>query len=185
MALLRRFRRLSRNLPLIPTVVLMIVLVAAGVWFFYFHNHKIVSTIPSTRLPAATASSPDKYSGNSSTSTQSSSSASKSLSGSASNGPAPAAPTGYFVSNHHPSSSTSLSEASICVTTPGASCYIQFSKDNILKTLQSQVAVDGTASWNWNIHDAGLTTGNWQVKAIATLNGQTQTTTDSLELVVP
>jgi hypothetical protein len=97
------------------------------------------------------------------------------------------APSGNFVSNHHPGEGGSpTSETSVCTTTPGATCKITFTKDGVTKSLSVQ-SVDrgGSAYWNgWTPSDAGLSSGSWQVKAVATLNGQSESTTDAIELVV-
>ena len=95
-------------------------------------------------------------------------------------------PTGTFVSNHYPGkNNTSLVEASVCNTTPGATCYIQFSKDNVVKTLTTQTADNsGAAYWSWDISTSGLSTGTWKVSAIASLGEQTKTASDAIMLEV-
>jgi hypothetical protein len=98
-------------------------------------------------------------------------------------------PSGTFVSNHKPSlsgSTTPSEEQSTCNTIPGASCYIEFTNSsNQTKTLPAQIA-DGSGSvlWNWDVQQAGFTTGQWQITAIASLGGVTKSTTDSLYLEV-
>lgn len=98
------------------------------------------------------------------------------------------APSGDFVSNHHPNlggSPAPNSLSSVCNTTPGASCVISFTKDGITKSLASQ-ATDrgGAAYWNWTLQEAGLTVGSWKVTAMAALNGKTAASSDAMELVV-
>ncbi len=104
------------------------------------------------------------------------------------------APSGQFVNNHgsdagHPVQSATQ-ESSSCTTTPGATCVIQFSKDGVTKSLPSQsaaaskVSPGGTTTWTWTPGDLGLTSGNWTVTAVATLNGQSKSTTDSIKLTV-
>lgn len=98
-------------------------------------------------------------------------------------------PTGTFVSNHRPGQGgTPTQEASTCKTTPGASCYIQFSKDGTVKSLETQaVDSDGAAYWSWDVKDAkgiGLASGSWKISAVATLNGQTKTSDDSIALEI-
>jgi hypothetical protein len=97
-------------------------------------------------------------------------------------------PTGTFVSNHRPSLSGSkeqLSEQSVCNTTVGATCYIKLTRGSTVKTLASQtIGANGTAYWSWNVSDSGLTEGTWTVEAIATLNGQSKTAQDPIDLVV-
>lgn len=97
-------------------------------------------------------------------------------------------PYGSFVSNHKPNLSGSPApsqELSTCSTTPGAKCYIQFTKDGVVKTLPAQtVGSDGSTSWTWDVKEAGLTVGNWEITAIATLSDQTKSTKDDLSLEV-
>jgi hypothetical protein len=98
------------------------------------------------------------------------------------------APSGSFVSNHHPNlSGTPAPNAmsSVCNTTPGASCQISFTKDGVTKSLGAQTAdANGATYWNWKLQDIGLTEGTWGVQASATLNGQTKTASDAMDLVV-
>jgi hypothetical protein len=42
----------------------------------------------------------------------------------------------------------------------------------------------GSTYWSWTLQNVGLTAGSWQVKAITTLGSQTQSTTDTMALVV-
>lgn len=97
-------------------------------------------------------------------------------------------PSGDFVSNHHPNLSGSPAPntmTSVCNTTPGATCKITFTMDGITKQLPSKTAdSNGTAYWSWKLQEIGLTAGSWKVQAIASLNGNTKTATDALDLVV-
>ena len=44
---------------------------------------------------------------------------------------------------------------------------------------------NGFVSWNsWKLQDIGLSAGSWKIQAIASLNGQTKTASDALDLVV-
>jgi cytoskeletal protein RodZ len=99
--------------------------------------------------------------------------------------PAPSQPFGNFVSSHSPSLSQSPQMASVCNTTVGASCWIEFSKDTTVLSLKA-VTTDnsGTAYWYWNLNDDGFSTGSWQITAKATLKGQTVTVKDTQPLVV-
>jgi hypothetical protein len=103
-------------------------------------------------------------------------------------------PTGTFVSNHgsanQPVSSGSV-EASSCTTTPGASCDIQFSGYGVTKDLGSKVTSTssgnlpaGSVSWQWTPASIGLSSGVWKITAVATLNSQTKTANDQLNLTV-
>src|SRR5690606_17218727 len=97
-------------------------------------------------------------------------------------------PFGNFVSNHRPNLSGSPAPntlSSVCNTTPGASCTISFTKDGTTKSLPAQTAdANGATYWNWKLQDIGLTTGTWKVQANASLNGQTKSASDALDLVV-
>lgn len=99
------------------------------------------------------------------------------------------APSGNFVSNHHPNLGGSPAPdtmTSVCDTTPGATCTITFIKDGITKTLSAQSTDrSGSAFWNnWSLAVIGLTAGSWKVQAVAMLDGQTKTTTDPMSLEV-
>lgn len=98
-------------------------------------------------------------------------------------------PYGNFVSNHFPGQNgTTTSEASICNTSPGATCYIKFTNVTTGDTTQlaTQTAdAQGYVSWYWDVDkDAHLTSGKWKITAVATLGGQTKTAEDVLNLVV-
>ncbi len=98
------------------------------------------------------------------------------------------APTGTFVSNHHPNLSGSPAPnqiQSVCNTTSGATCQIIFTKDGVTKTLPTQATDKGGAAyWTWKLQDIGLTAGSWKVQAKATLGTQTQTADDAATLEV-
>lgn len=98
------------------------------------------------------------------------------------------APSGNFVSNHTPNLAGKPSPnliQSTCVTTPGASCTIIFTKNGVTKMLPIQTTdLEGAAYWEWKLQDYGITEGEWTVQAKATLGSQTQTTNDSLMMKV-
>jgi len=98
------------------------------------------------------------------------------------------APSGDFVSDHHPNLSGSPAPntmTSVCNTTAGASCQIFFTNNSVVKSLPSQVANSGgSVYWNWTLQSVGLTAGSWQIKAVATMGTQTQSTNDATTLVV-
>ena len=98
------------------------------------------------------------------------------------------APSGSFVSNHRPSLSSNgapSTEQSVCNTTPGATCEIQFTKGTETKKLTAQTAdANGSTYWNWDVRSAGLTPGQWQITAYATLNSKTLSATDEAPLEV-
>ncbi len=96
-------------------------------------------------------------------------------------------PSGNFVSNHNPNTSDprQLTEVSVCNTTPGAYCNIQFINGGTTLSLNnSLVGSTGSVSWSWNINTIGLYQGSWTVKAVATLNGQTKTAVDQIPLTI-
>jgi len=95
------------------------------------------------------------------------------------------APYGAFVSNHTPGAGGSpTTEDSVCNTTPGAKCYIKFTKDGTTSQLPTQlVGSDGSTRWSsWEA--TTLSSGSWTITAVATLNGQTKTTQDQTPLII-
>lgn len=99
-------------------------------------------------------------------------------------------PTGDFVSNHHPNLSGSPAPnkmSSVCTTTPGASCTINFvnTHDQTKKSLPAKTAdAGGSMYWDWKLQDIGLNSGTWHIEAVANLNSQAKTASDALDLVV-
>ncbi|MEI8338967.1 MAG: hypothetical protein WCF91_03520, partial [bacterium] len=95
-------------------------------------------------------------------------------------------PYGTLISNHRPGQNGSdLNVMSQCITSPGARCYIKITKGDIIKTLSEKTADNtGSVTWEWNINEAGITAGNWQITAIATQGNQTKTTSDQIPLEV-
>lgn len=94
------------------------------------------------------------------------------------------APLGDFVSAHHVSPSTHIT--SVCNTSSGAICKIVFTQGNSVISLQPEMTDQGgSAYWDgWTPKDIGLTSGIWNIKAVATLNGQTKTADDAMSLEV-
>jgi hypothetical protein len=104
-------------------------------------------------------------------------------------GAAPAVPYGNFVSNHHPNLDGAPAPStveSVCNTTPGALCRIDFTNaDGIVKTLENRKAdVNGAVYWSWDVAKAGLTVGPWKITVTATLNGQSKTANGTQNLEV-
>lgn len=96
-------------------------------------------------------------------------------------------PFGNFVSNHNVilSDPASTPQQSICNTNPGAECYIKFTQGSVVRELEKQTTNNnGVATWVWDVKKSGLTTGEWQVSAVATLSGQEKSTNDSIKLEV-
>jgi hypothetical protein len=98
------------------------------------------------------------------------------------------APTGNFVSNHHPNLDGDPAPnkmQSSCVTNPGATCQITFTKDGVTKSLPAKKTdAGGGVYWDWKLQDIGLTTGSWKIQAKAQLGTQTETADDSILLEV-
>jgi hypothetical protein len=98
------------------------------------------------------------------------------------------APTGQFVSNHHPNLSGSPApntEQSACNTSPGANCDISFTKGSVTKSLGTKIAdSQGLVIWNWKLQDVELSEGNWKIAATASGGGQTKTATDVQDLSI-
>lgn len=99
-------------------------------------------------------------------------------------------PSGNFVNNHHPSlsgSSGSNQMFSVCNTTAGASCNIAFTNttSGLTKALSAQTTdSSGAAYWSWTLQQAGLTQGTWKIVATATLQNQSKSVSDAMNLEV-
>lgn len=98
-------------------------------------------------------------------------------------------PKGDFVNNHHPTMSGATSNMfSVCNTTPGAKCGITFTNtlSGTIKSLNSETTDNnGAAYWSWTPGQIGLNAGStWRVTATATLNGQSKSSTDAINLEV-
>lgn len=166
----------------------LVLVAGAALYLLIWHNPPKTAVIPSTNAASVTTqtSTADSVASQSAIPNSVSTNAGdKSSSVDVPAGSAPAAPTGNFISNHRPSVSTSLQESSVCVSTPGATCYIQFSQGDMTRTLAEQKTDSaGSTYWNWNVSEAQLTNGSWKVQAIAKLNGQTATSSDPMNLEV-
>lgn len=159
------------------------------------HKQKVPAVIPSTPRSSSSANN-QKSTGSSTAQTGSPSTPSSEKTPSyTNNGQELIAPFGNFVSNHAPGTldysgkPTPTAETSACNTTPGASCYIKFTYTDTGQTTQlspQTVDANGSAIWNWDTSkDAHLTSGTWQITAVATLNGQSKTTDDPTKLTIP
>lgn len=166
------------------------VLVAVTGVFALNYRHQHPQTGTTTVIPVKV---PNSSAANTSpsnvTSTQPPQTTSAKASGTSSNSTLPLiAPSGTFVSNHWPSlsgTSAPSTEQSICITSPGAQCYIEFTKNGITKKLDSLTAdSNGNVYWSWDVKQAGFTQGSWTIRATASLNGQTKATSDSLTFEV-
>ncbi|HSX53107.1 MAG TPA: hypothetical protein VLF90_01930 [Patescibacteria group bacterium] len=96
------------------------------------------------------------------------------------------APSGSFVSNHHPTlSAPGNTMNSICRTNAGITCQINFTMGSEVKTLgPDTVGSDGTISWEWDLQKIGLTAGSWHVQAVAKSGSNTAATDDPLTLEI-
>jgi hypothetical protein len=161
------------------------ILLIVGVWLL--RKDKTVSTIPSTNPAMAQNQSKIQGSNSSTTGSNSTSYLSTKQNGASAN-VSLLTPSGTLVSNHRPSlsgTSSPSSEQSVCNTTPGAVCYIEFTKDNEVKKLPAQTTdPTGATFWSWDVKQAGLSVGSWKITAIVTLNGQSKSFTDSLSLEI-
>jgi hypothetical protein len=193
--------RLTKKLALLSSLAVILIVVGGTVyWHYHTRPHEIIISVPpdknttpatnSTNSQVSTNSSSDnaddKQAPSSGGFTSSGSSASSS-SPSNGTGQPPLTPTGPFVSNHGSSSHPATTENSVCNTTPGASCYIEFTMGNTTIKLQAGTAdSNGSVYWNgWNVNDQGFTSGSWTITAVATLNGQTATSpADQTPLIV-
>jgi cytoskeletal protein RodZ len=187
-------RKSSKKLlkkPVLFTAAAIVIIVVI-LLVLHFRNRPTSGTIPSQN-PAAAASNKKPVAASSESSSGSASQTNSTPTGTAAkdSSSAPAAsgtliaPYGDFVSNHSPSLSERQAESSVCNTTPGATCYIKFTKDGITKQLSPEVTdTSGTAYWSWNVKEAGLTSGNWVITAVASLDGSTKTTKTDMPLSV-
>jgi hypothetical protein len=152
------------------------------------HNaQKASGPIPTSKKIGSTANSKDKSQQATTNQTNASSDNPKQPGSPVSTSSVLAAPFGTFVSNHKPGQDGSPStEQSVCNTTPGATCDIQFTNAaGVTKSLGAEVAdSNGTAYWSWNINGGTLAPGSWQITAVAKSNGQTKTTPDPTPLEV-
>lgn len=172
---------------------LVILIVAAGLVGGYFvYKHPKETSYSSSKSQKSTGSSsvsmPSKLNPQSTNNTSGSQNSSSAKSGpSNTTSQYLITPSGNFVSNHNPNTSDprQLTEVSVCNTTPGAYCNIEFINGNTTLSLSNTVVGStGSVSWSWNINTIGLYKGNWTVKAVATLNGQTKTAVDQLPLSI-
>lgn len=172
-------------------ISLAVLLIGGTVYAIYSKNKKTVSTIPSTTSSQDDSSSAGDSGNSASNSSNSSAGSSQTETGSDKQSqPSPTStllkPFGQFVSNHYPTLSGQMAEQqSVCNTTPGATCYIKFTKGGDTRQLEAKTAdSNGTVSWKWNVGTASLSQGSWTITAVAALNGQTQTAQDAQNLEV-
>ena len=194
MAKKKSFFKTRKNLLIIGATA-GVLIVASVVYYFHFSSgsSSVSGTITSSS-PNPASNPSNQTDKNNSVNSDSSTPNNNSDKSQSSNAPSSGnqstlseAPTGTFVSNHNPRLSvpSSLQEQSACNTLAGAVCYIQFTKNGAVKSLDSKVAdKNGAVIWNWDVKTAGLDQGEWTITATATLNGQSKTSTDGLKLIV-
>ncbi len=160
---------------------------------FHKKSSQPISASAYTKGEPSTSSSKSSMTTNSTSSTSNSTSSEPGDQKSSSGGGSSAdttllVPSGDFVSNHSPNLSNSPAPneiSSVCTTTPGATCTITFTKDGVTKSLPQQTTDRGGSTyWDWKLQTVGLTVGTWQINAVATLNGQTKSAADAINLNV-
>lgn len=185
-----KFRN-AKLAQLIITAIIAVVLAAVGVWTDRRHAPAAASTQSTVTTHPIT----DKFKAaenpaQSSTTNSNPSSSSSSTSSTAQTNPNTTLqkPFGNFVSNYSPNLSGRPhpnSEVSVCNTTPGAKCDIQFTSNGVTKNLGAMTTdSSGAAYWSWTLQGIGLYKGSWTVTAVASLGSLTQTTTSSATLEV-
>jgi hypothetical protein len=191
-----RFPRLSKLSLFFAAIMVIGVIFAAleltGKTNVFRERQATSGVIPSTTNPESAPTSDEKTNVVSSSENPDSPESPKqgdSTSTPISAGAAPLKPHGNFISNHSPNLDDKPNPSaiqSVCNTSPGAKCHIEFTNnDGIIKQLAAQtVDNSGAAYWNWDIDEAGFTVGTWTINVIATLNGQTSATQDSQNLEV-
>jgi hypothetical protein len=184
----RRFGK-AQLLLLAGLVVVLIAVLELTNTTHIFHKAKVPAVIPVNHSRSGSPQTVDKSSASSvppSNTSGTSTTKSSSTGGTTDSSLVLVAPYGTFVSNHRPGQNGSpTEEQSTCITTQGATCYIQFKNTTSGQTTKLPVQVvgaDGTTYWTW---DASiLTSGSWQVTAVASLNSQTKSATDPTQLEI-
>lgn len=176
-----------KNKKLILLVIVGLLLVGGGVCYAITHYHHGQLTKSGVIKTTDTESSNSTASGTGSAN-QTSTTGIKATGGKDVDSPPAGSellvPSGNFVSSHSISLETA-NEESVCLTSPGASCSITFTKNGITKTLPAQTTDNtGATVWHWNAKDSGLTEGNWHIAATATLGDQKKTVNDLQDLTV-
>ncbi len=192
----KRSRRWLWLLALPVAAILVLAVLELTNTTYIFHKRKAVSgTIPSTthsdgsQQSSGSNSNPSQQPSTTTTGSSTQPDNTKTNTPTNTSDAALAAPYGNFVSNHHPGAGNNAptQESSVCLTTPGASCTITFTNsDGVVKSLSAKIAdSSGTAYWDqWDVKTAGFTDGTWQIKATATLNGKSLSTTSDQPLDV-
>lgn len=185
----------SKKKPLIILgCILAILIVGVAGYFFLIHQNKSINptttktqngqkAISDPNVPGRTTK-PGDNSGNSQPINKEGGSGASDLSSDIQ----PVSPTGQFASNHRPNLSgqpTPNAMSSVCTTTPGAHCKLQFQMGGITKELPAQPTdASGSVQWNWTLQDIGLTQGTWTITAVATNGSKSATAVDPIKLEV-
>ena len=175
----------NKKLIIIITIILFLIISTVAIMFIYKANQP-TKTINNSSTDSSTPTNSGNTDTNGSTSTSPDTSTTTPAIDSSIT---PREPTGTFVSNHSPNISGSPApniESSTCTTTPGASCTIQFTNGDIIKSLDVKTTdSNGNATWDsWTLSEIGLTQGSWVISAIATNGSKTATATDATTLSV-
>lgn len=185
---------MSKNTKII--IISVVIVLALSIWalihFNVFTSTKVTKqTGSSSQTPKQSSTQPSQSTQTQtlpttpSTSTNNTTNASAKNTGNTQGSTTLLTPYGQFVSNQSPSLSNpnQQTEVSICETTPGASCYIEFTSTSgaSVPSLGQQITdSNGVTSWTWNLSKQGFTVGTWLVKAVAVLGSQTQTATETM-----
>jgi cytoskeletal protein RodZ len=191
---------MTKHKSLTGILVLMLIVVAGGLAGWHIHEVHIAQhssgtisnsqvTTKGTDTSAAKTQSAAATQSSSSSSVPPSPNDTKTPASSTSPSSSPSdleMPFGTFVSNHTPGQNgTPTSEESTCNTTPGATCDIQFTDNGVIKDLGPETAdSNGSVYWTWNVSGSDLGAGNWQVSAVAKLDGTTKTAVDTMPLEI-
>ncbi len=90
-----------------------------------------------------------------------------------------------YASDYNPSSKNQT-EVSSFLTTPGASCWIEFFMNGSTHKLPSKIADDnGSVVWYWTPGQAELSGGVWKITAIASLDQESKSLADVNTLQIP
>jgi hypothetical protein len=166
------------------TVILVLIFVVAlglvglSGWYLSRPSTKNLSTVSHsmkssmTTTPAAPNSAKGKqYSSTSSSDPSPSTTASSATEESTSSGSLPA-PSGQLLNVQTLSLSSEQSLESVCQTIANATCDIRLTSGNTVKYIGSRsTGINGLVIFDWSAKMAGLTTGQWSVRAVVTQNG--------------
>lgn len=188
-----RRRTANRNKVIVIIAIILTVLAAGMLSWFFIHKQKdsmIPENTPEQQraLDTQNGKSAPLNTSSAINSPKSDSSEKQGAEVSLGAGVQPAQPDGTFVSNHYPNiggSPAPSTISSICHTTPGALCTISFTNNFIAKSLPPTIAdSNGNTSWNWDIKTLGLTEGKWKITATATNGDKKATAVDPIEMEV-